>query len=98
MCQEQLSSGLLSASRTQAASFCRLGGTNWSGTHGRILEVSRGRGPLPLGAHWVAVPLPAHLHTQPGFLADHWLFFWHVMAFCPTSSKAGWHSIVSVSP
>lgn len=43
-------------------------------------------------------PPLAHLHTQPGFLADHWLFFWQAMAFCPTSSKAGWHSNLRVSP
>lgn len=39
-----------------------------------------------------------HLHTQLGFLADHWLFFWHVIVDCPTSSKAGWHRNTRVSP
>lgn len=58
---------------------------------GQSVRASAPRGPQ-------SGPVPAHLHTQPGFLADHWLFFWHVIAFWPTSSKAGWHSNLSVSP
>lgn len=38
------------------------------------------------------------LQTQLGLLPDHWLFCWHVIVLSPTSSKAAWHSKVSVSP
>lgn len=62
----------------------------------KALSCHQGHTPLPL--YLMPDPHRWDSHTQLGLLPDHWLFFWHVMTLSPTSSKAAWHSKVSVSP